>query len=79
LQARAIENQCYVIGVNRVGKDGNDIHHSGDSMVVDPMGELLFSKENEVCVHTFTLQREKLEEVRGKLPFLKDRDGFTIG
>ncbi|RYZ48983.1 MAG: nitrilase family protein, partial [Chitinophagaceae bacterium] len=41
LQARAIENQCYVIGVNRVGSDGNDIYHSGDSMVIDPLGEIL--------------------------------------
>ena len=38
LQARAIENQCYVVGINRVGYDGNNIYHSGDSMVVDPMG-----------------------------------------
>ena len=40
LQARAIENQCYVVGVNRVGKDGNDINHSGDSMIIDPLGEI---------------------------------------
>ncbi len=45
LQARAIENQCYVVGVNRVGNDGNDIHHSGDSMIIDPMGEVLYTKE----------------------------------
>ena len=38
LQARAIENQSYVVGVNRVGKDGNDIYHSGDSMIIDPLG-----------------------------------------
>lgn len=78
LQARAIENQCYVVGVNRVGKDGNDIHHSGDSMIVDPLGEVLFTRANEECVYTFTLEREKLEAVREKLPFLRDRDGFTI-
>lgn len=78
LQARAIENQCYVIGVNRVGKDGNDIHHSGDSMIIDAMGEVLFTRASEECVYTFTLEKEKLQEVRGKLPFLKDRDGFTI-
>ena len=44
LQARAIENQCYVIGVNRVGEDGNGIYHSGDSMVIDPLGEMLYHK-----------------------------------
>jgi len=47
LQARAIENQCYVIGVNRVGNDGNNIYHSGDSMVVNPVGEVLYQKAHE--------------------------------
>src|SRR5438067_754303 len=47
LQARAIENQSYVIGVNRVGKDGNDIYHSGDSMVIDPLGEILYQKAHD--------------------------------
>ena len=51
LQARAIENQCYVIGVNRVGEDGTGLYHSGDSMVVDPMGDILFTTahEEQVC------------------------------
>jgi predicted amidohydrolase len=78
LQARAIENQCYVIGVNRVGQDGKGINHSGDSMMIDPLGEVLFTKANEECIHTVTLQRESLEEVREKLPFLRDRDRFTL-
>src|SRR5882757_6480218 len=42
LCARAIENQCYVIGTNRVGTDGNNIYHSGNSMVIDPLGEVLY-------------------------------------
>jgi predicted amidohydrolase len=78
LQARAIENQCYVVGVNRVGNDGNNINHSGDSMVVDPMGEILYTKANEEDIFTVTLQREKLEDVRRKLPFWKDGDNFMI-
>ncbi|HEX4956791.1 MAG TPA: amidohydrolase [Lacibacter sp.] len=78
LIARAIENQCYVIGVNRVGKDGNDIDHSGNSMVVDAMGEVLYEKQHEEDVHTITLSKEKLEEVRSRLPFLKDADAFQI-
>ena len=78
LQARAIENQCYVVGVNRVGKDGNNVYHSGDSMVVDPMGEILYTKAHEEDIFTITLQRDKLEEVRGKLPFWKDGDNFMI-
>src|SRR5688500_3272116 len=47
LQARAIENQCFVIGVNRVGLDGNDINHTGNSMAIDPMGEILVEIENQ--------------------------------
>ena len=78
LIARAIENQCYVIGVNRVGNDGNNIYHSGDSMVVDAMGEVLYEKQHEEDAHTITLSKEKLEEIRNKLPFLKDADDFNI-
>jgi omega-amidase len=47
LQARAIENQCYVIGLNRVGSDGNDITYSGDSMIIDPLGEVLVTNHGE--------------------------------
>ena len=78
LQARAIENQCYVVGVNRVGADGNGIDHSGNSMVVDPMGDILYEKEQEEDLHTITLSKEHLLEVRSKLPFLKDADDFVI-
>src|SRR5687767_1571044 len=78
LQARAIENQCYVIGVNRVGNDGKEIYYSGDSMVVDPMGEVLYQKSHEEDIFTITLQKEKLEEIRTKLPFWKDGDNFII-
>ena len=78
LQARAIENQCYVVGVNRVGHDGNNTYHSGESMVVDPMGEVLYTKAHEEDIFTMTLYKEKLDEVRIKLPFWKDGDNFTI-
>jgi omega-amidase len=78
LIARAIENQCYVIGVNRTGTDGNGIYHSGNSMVIDAMGEVLVDKENEEAIHTITLSKEKLEEIRHKLPFLKDADDFSL-
>lgn len=78
LCARAIENQCYVIGVNRVGKDGNDIYHSGNSLVIDPLGEVLYHMADEEDVFTITLQKERLEEVRSKFPFLRDGDGFVI-
>jgi predicted amidohydrolase len=78
LQARAIENQCYVIGVNRVGSDGNEIYHSGDSMVVNPMGEVLYTKPHEEDIFTITLEKDKLMEIREKLPFWKDADQFDI-
>ena len=78
LTARAIENQCYVIGVNRVGNDGNEIYHSGDSMVVDPLGEILYHKAHDEDVFTITLNKEKLENTRNKFPFWKDGDQFKI-
>lgn len=78
LQARAIENQSYVVGVNRVGKDGNGHAYSGDSMLIDPLGEILYNKAHEEDVFTITLEKEKLEQVRMGLPFLKDADEFSI-
>ena len=78
LQARAIENQCYVVGVNRVGEDGNKIYHSGDSMIVDPLGEILYQKANEEDIFTYTLQKEKLIEIRERFPFWKDADEFNL-
>jgi predicted amidohydrolase len=78
LQARAIENQCYVVGVNRVGDDGNNIHYCGDSMIIDPLGEILYQRSNEEDAFTYTLQKEKLNEVREKFPFWKDADTFII-
>ncbi len=78
LQARAIENQCYVVGVNRVGDDGNNIHYSGESMIIDPLGKILYHKANEEDVFTYTLQKEKLDEVREKFPFWRDADSFDI-
>lgn len=78
LQARAIENQCYVIGVNRVGNDGNGIYHSGDSMIIDPMGEIMYHKKDNEDVFTISLDKEHLKTIREKLPFLKDADHFMI-
>lgn len=78
LQARAIENQCFVVGVNRTGTDGNDIYYSGESMIVDAMGETLYTKAHKEDVHTITLQKDDLDEIRNKLPFLKDADQFLI-
>jgi omega-amidase len=78
LQARAIENQCYVAGVNRVGNDGNGIYHSGDSAVIDVMGQVLYTKAHEEDVFTTTISKHIIEETRQKLPFLNDGDVFFI-
>lgn len=78
LQARAIENQCYVVGVNRVGTDGKDIPYSGDSSVFGPLGEMIWQSSNEVAVHTVTLQKDVVAHTRQQLPFLRDADRFVI-
>jgi omega-amidase len=78
LQARAIENQSYVIGVNRVGEDGNQIAHSGDTMIIDPLGETLYHAAPKEEIFTLTLKKEQLETVRQRFPFWKDADHFNI-
>ena len=78
LCARAIENQAYVIGVNRVGNDGNNVYHSGDSMVIDPLGEVLYHVKDDEDVFTITLDKTHLQTIRDKFPFLKDGESFTI-
>ncbi|MCU0376344.1 MAG: amidohydrolase [Chitinophagaceae bacterium] len=79
LVARAIENQCYVVGVNRIGTDGNGIAHSGHSLVADPMGQVLYeAAAGKEEIQTLSLSRQLLHEVREKLPFLKDADHFTL-
>jgi predicted amidohydrolase len=72
LQARAIENQCYVIGVNRVGKDGNGLSYSGDSSIIDPLGKILFRKSFDPCTHTATLSYSDLFEYRESFPVWMD-------
>jgi predicted amidohydrolase len=79
LVARAIENQSYVIGVNRVGKDGGGINHSGDSVAINPQGEIICrAKPNEEIAMTVTLSYSELEEWRKKFPVWMDADRFTI-
>lgn len=78
LQARAIENQCYVVGVNRVGNDGNNIYHSGNSTIVDPLGNILYQHADNEDIFTCMLEREVLEKARNQFPFWKDADHFII-
>jgi predicted amidohydrolase len=79
LKARAIENQSYVVGVNRVGTDGNGISYTGESVVINPKGivegEIQASQES---LRTFPLSWDELQDFREKFPVWKDRDQFIV-
>ena len=78
LRARAIENQAYVLGVNRVGVDGQGLHYAGDSAVFDPHGDVLVDLGAEGAAVAATLSRTRLAAVREGLPFLRDADPFEL-
>lgn len=78
LQARAIENQCFTIGVNRIGEDGNEVYHSGDSSIFDPAGHMLYQCAHKEDIHTEWLDGAQLQDIRERLPFLQDADRFHI-
>lgn len=79
LNARAIENQSYVIGVNRVGRDGSDFLYAGESVVIDPMGKYISKGKifTEELVYT-EVSHSTLQAIRKALPFYEDRDGFML-
>ncbi len=79
LQARAIENMSYCIGVNRIGKDGNGHQYLGHSAVYDALGKQLSTKDNEIAfIQTITLDKHHIQTTRETLPFLDDADGFIL-
>lgn len=78
LRARAIENQCYVAGVNRVGRDANDKDYPGESAVLDALGAPLVACGDQPIVVTTTLSRAALSELREQLPFYRDADEFEL-
>ena len=79
LKARAIENQCYVAGSNRTGTDGEGIVYSGDSMIIDPKGEIIANAGTKKdCSVTAEISMAGLSAFRNKFSVLKDRDDFTI-
>jgi len=79
LQARAIENQAYTAGVNRVGKDENDFEFPGHSSFFDGMGNSLLELRHEKnIVKKVVISKEKLMLQRRQLQFLNDQDNFTI-
>ncbi len=79
LLARAIENQCYVAGLNRIGNDGNEMLHSGDSSVINPKGLIISKiKPHEESIETVTLNYAELIEFRKAFPAVLDADDFEI-
>lgn len=78
LQARAIENLSYVVGVNRIGKDGNQHLYTGDSAVIDFKGDVLFRQPDTEAVHQQTLSLNALRAFRNQFPANLDADAFTV-
>ena len=79
LKARSIENQCYTIGVNRVGEDGNKVPFNGHSKVFDAFGNELYSAiENKEEVLQFEISLDDLKLKRRQMNFLQDRDNFRL-
>jgi predicted amidohydrolase len=79
LIARAIENQCCVAGVNRVGEDGEGVVHDGGSAVHDALGAALLEPGSSEAVVTAALDREALLQFREKFPAQLDADAFQLG
>ncbi|MES2680669.1 MAG: amidohydrolase [Bacteroidota bacterium] len=79
LIARAIENQCYVVGLNRIGKDGNGFDHSGDSVVLNPRGEIISkTPAHQETIETTEIDLNYLEEFRKVFPVGLDSDRFEL-
>lgn len=77
-QARAIENQCYVAAVNRVGEDGNQHIYNGQSVLYNPQGKLLNQLTHEEYESTFTIQLPELKTYRKAFPVWMDDDNFSL-
>lgn len=79
LIARAIENQCYVVGVNRVGMDGKGIHYSGDSVAIDPKGQVIAAcTPKQACITTCALDGAALNDFRERFPVGMEADDFEL-
>jgi omega-amidase len=78
MPARAVENQCYVIGVNRVGEDGNGLSYSGDSSIIDPLGNILFQHPDTPCIHRAHLKYDRISEYREVFPAWQDSDADAV-
>lgn len=78
LKARAVENMSYVIGVNRIGSDNNNLEYVGHTQAIDFLGNYLLEPQETEGVFIIELDKSKMLETREKLPFLDDKDGFNV-
>jgi omega-amidase len=78
LKARAVENMCYTVGVNRTGTDNNQLDYVGHSQVVDYLGNYLLEPQESDGVYIIALDKSKMLETRDKLAFLNDQDAFKL-
>ncbi len=78
LVARAIENQCYVAGVNRIGEDGKGHNYAGDTTLIDFLGNTLYRISNIESTLTTSLSKDRLQAYRSSHQFLADQDEFKI-
>lgn len=78
LKARAIENQCYVVGVNRIGIDGNEWEYGGETVIFNHKGEEILNLKGTEAAQVIEIKKSDLTEYRTDLPFLEDRDNFTF-
>ncbi len=78
LMARAIENQSYTIGVNRIGNDGNDYYHSGDTSLIDFAGNIMLHTAHVAGIHTIELDYQKQQAFRSRFQFLADKATFEL-
>jgi predicted amidohydrolase len=78
LKARAIENLSYVVGVNRIGQDGNGVEHSGHSAIISPKGEAIFTNDEMESSRTIELSTNSLEAFRDRFPAYLDGDDFSL-
>lgn len=78
LKARAIENMCYVVGVNRVGTDGNGHQYIGNSSIYSPLGVLIEKADNITSCIAHSFVHSMISESREQYPFLQDKDDFLL-
>ncbi|MGH2665460.1 amidohydrolase [Flavobacterium sp.] len=78
LKARAIENLCYTIGVNRIGTDSNNLEYNGHTQAIDFLGNFLLEPQEKEGVFVVEIDKQTMLETRAKLNFLNDKDAFQL-